>query len=275
MPELPEVQTVVNDLKSAGLIGRKIVGVKVFWPQTIHKMSTVSFRRRMKGRSLKGFQRRGKYIINELSGDQYLLIHLRMTGRLLFASPESARSKHEHVIFTFDDNRQLRFHDTRKFGRFYLVHDPETVIGHLGLEPLSRAFTLHAFSSRIKRHKRLIKPLLLDQSVIAGIGNIYADEALWGAGIDPRRKSDSLSPMEIEALHIAIIKVLEQGLKNMGTTLGNGKMNFYTTTGAKGRNRYELKISRRESLPCYRCGMPVTRLIVGQRSTFVCAGCQK
>ena len=173
-----------------------------------------------------------------------------------------------------DDNRQLRLHDTRKFGRIYLVMDPETILGRLGPEPLSDEFTVGFFGKKLGAHKRLIKPFLLDQTFIAGIGNIYADESLWEAKIHPRRISSSLSLLEIRALHRAIPKVLCQGLKHMGTSLGRGKSNFFSVSGDSGRNRDRLKVFRRKGLPCHRCKKTIRRLVVGQRSTFVCETCQ-
>ncbi len=275
MPELPEVQTVVNDLIASDLIGRQIVSVRVFWPRTVHRISVAAFCRRIRNLRLLSIRRRGKFIVMDLTNDKTLLIHLRMTGRLAFVHPGAERDKHEHVIIDFDDGRQLRFHDTRKFGRFYLVSDPEEIIGHLGPEPLEKKFSRRVLAERLQKSGRRIKPLLLDQRVIAGIGNIYADEALWAAGIDPRRRASALDESEIRALHRSLKTVLRRGLKNMGTTLGSGQTNFYSIAGYNGRNRDALKVFRRENQPCPGCNTKISRLIVGQRSTFICERCQK
>ena len=274
MPELPEVQTIVNDLKTAGLIGAAIIGAKVFWPRTIFKPSSNIFCVRIKQKKVTDIRRRGKYIVFDLSGPEHLLIHLRMTGRLHLVAPDQPRSKHEHVILHFKNQYQLRFHDTRKFGRFYLVQDPEKVIGHLGPEPLAPSFTARVLADGINLRKRMLKPLLLDQSFIAGLGNIYVDEALWEAEIHPCRMASSLSKMEIKALHRAIRKVLKQGLKNLGTTLGAGQPNFYSVAKRKGRNRDQLKVFRRTDLPCRRCSSIIERMVVGQRGTHICPQCQ-
>lgn len=275
MPELPEVQTVVNDLKSAGLINAAIIDAQVFWPRSISKLSPAAFRRRLKQKTLTDIRRRGKYIVIHLSGNNHLLIHLRMTGRLHLVAADQPRSKHEHVILKFKNQPQLRFHDTRKFGRFYLVDDTETILGHLGPEPLAPDFTVKYLAARMDTRRRLLKPLLLDQAFIAGLGNIYADEALWDAKIHPRRIANTLTKTEISALHGAIVKVLKRGLRNLGTTLGSGKPNFYSIAKNKGRNRDQLMVFRRTGFPCPRCDSIVERIIVGQRSTHFCPKCQK
>ena len=275
MPELPEVQTVVNDLKSAGLIGATIIGAQVFWPRTISGLSPTIFCRRLKQQALTDIRRRGKYIVFNLSGKDHMLIHLRMTGRLHWVTAGQPRSKHEHVILKFQNQQQLRFHDTRKFGRLYLVQDPQAILNKLGPEPLASNFTAQVMTERINSRKRLLKPLLLDQSFIAGLGNIYVDEALWEAGIHPRRIGSSLSKTETRLLHSAIIKVLQRGLQNLGTTLGSGKPNFYSIAQNKGRNRDQLMVFRRTGFPCPRCHSIVERIVVGQRSTHICPECQK
>jgi formamidopyrimidine-DNA glycosylase len=178
------------------------------------------------------------------------------------------------VILSFTDRRQLRFHDTRKFGRFYLTADAEKILGRLGPEPLATGFTQKNFTQRLRPRKRMLKPLLLDQTFIAGLGNIYVDEALWESKIHPSRIAASLSESEIRALYRAIPRVLKRGLKNMGTSLGTGKPNFYSIAKHQGRNRDELKVFRRTGQPCHRCQATIRRIIVGQRSTHICPKCQ-
>jgi formamidopyrimidine-DNA glycosylase len=275
MPELPEVQTIVNDLIAAGIPGTTILRARVFWPRSIAKPSPHAFCRTIKGRRVNSIRRRGKFMVFELSGGLSLLMHLRMSGRLHWVSRHARRLPHEHVVVEFDNGRQLRLHDTRKFGRFYLVENPQEVLGRLGPEPLTRSFTATALAQRVTPRKRSLKPLLLDQTVIAGLGNIYVDEALWEAGLHPCRLSSSLTPREIKALHRAIARVLRRGLKNLGTSLGTGKPNFYSVARRQGRNRDELKVFRRTGLPCPRCKTPIQRIVVGQRSTHVCPACQR
>lgn len=275
MPELPEVQTVVNDLHSAGLIGATITDACVFWPRTISGLTPKAFCQRIKSQTLTDVWRRGKYIIFDFTGKYDLLIHLRMTGRLNLVSPDLTRSKHEHVTLNLGNKRQLRFHDTRKFGRFYLVKDSATVLGHLGPEPLEPAFTAKVLAARLSSRRRLLKPLLLDQTFIAGLGNIYVDEALWEAKIHPCRIASSLSGSDIKVLHRAVTKVLKRGLKNIGTTLGTGTSNFYSIAKKKGRNQNQLMVFRRTNLPCSRCKTIIERMVVAQRSTHICPECQK
>lgn len=274
MPELPEVQTVVNDLQAAGLIGRTIVGAQVFWPRTVDTLTPEEFCRKINGQTVTTLWRRAKFIAVDFVEPLHLFIHLRMSGRLHLTLPDEPRQKHEHLILDFDDGRQLRFHDTRKFGRMYLVNNPEQVIGALGPEPLDPAFTPVLLAERLQARQRLLKPLLLDQTFLAGLGNIYVDEALWEARLHPQRLSSSLSATEAQALHQAIQNVLLRGLKNLGTTLGTGKANFYSVARREGRNKEELHVFRRVSLPCPRCQTIIERLVVGQRSTHICPACQ-
>jgi len=275
MPELPEVQTIVDDLNAAALIGIPISAARVFWPRTIAEPSAKVFCQKIKGQKFAAIRRRGKFLVFSLENNSSLLLHLRMSGRLHLVSADTPRLKHEHVILGFNDGRQLRFHDTRKFGRMHLLNDPERILGCLGPEPLERGFTAKVLADRLRLHQRRLKPLLLDQCFIAGLGNIYVDEALWDARLHPNRISAMLTPNESKALRRAIPKVLKRGLKNLGTSLGTGKTNFYSVARNRGRNKDELKVFRRTGLPCPRCKTPIERIIVGQRSTHICSKCQK
>ena len=275
MPELPEVQTIVNDLNAANLIGISISSAKVFWSRTIAEPAQKVFCQRIRGQKFTSIRRRGKFLVFELNEGYALLLHLRMSGRLHLVSAKVPRSKHEHVILSFDDGRQLRFHDPRKFGRLHLLKDPERILDRLGPEPLEPGFTANVLAKSLSPRKRLLKPLLLDQAFIAGLGNIYVDEALWEAKLHPCRSAATLAPTEIKALHRAIPKVLKRGLKNLGTSLGTGETNFYSVAKHRGRNKDRLKVFRRTELPCPRCKTAIERIIVGQRSTHICKKCQR
>jgi len=275
MPELPEVQTIVNDLNAADVIGIPINGARVFWARTLAEPSPELFGKRLQGRKFTAIRRRGKYLVFETDTEYTMLLHLRMSGRLNLESAGTTRIKHEHVIIEFNDNRQLRFHDTRKFGRIHLVNDPERILGRLGPEPLEKGLTLKVLADRLRQHKRRLKSLLLDQAFVAGLGNIYVDEALWDAKLHPNRIAASLSMSEIKALHRAVPRVLKRGLKNLGTSLGTGDTNFYSVARHRGRNKDELKVFRRTDLPCPRCNNIIERIVVGQRSTHICSKCQK
>jgi len=275
MPELPEVQTVVNDLIAADLVGATINSAKIHWPKTISGQTPRVFGRLIKGRSITAIWRRAKFIVIDLDEGWHLLIHLRMTGRLVLVPKGHKRHKHEHVILSLDQQRDLRFFDPRKFGRLYLVENIDRLLGRLGPEPLAQHFTARRLGERLLSKKRQLKPLLLDQTFLAGLGNIYVDEALWDAGIHPLRISNTLAEMETKRLHRSIRKVLRRGLNNLGTTLGTGQTTFYSVARRQGRNRDALMVFRRNGCPCPRCGTKIERLLVGQRSTHVCTTCQK
>ena len=274
MPELPEVQTIVNDLKAAGLQGQCFETARVFWARTIAEPSVKAFCSRIRGQMITAIRRRGKFIVFALQNNTHLLMHLRMSGRLHLVAPDQPRQKHEHVLLNLSGAQQLRFHDTRKFGRLYLVPDADRILGRLGPEPLAKGFTSRKLAQLLKPRKRLLKPLLLDQTFIAGLGNIYVDEALWDSKIHPCRIAAALSEMEIQALHRAIPRVLKRGLKNLGTSLGTGKTNFYSIAKHQGRNSDQLHVFRRTGQPCPRCQTTIQRIIVGQRSTHICPRCQ-
>jgi len=274
MPELPEVETIVRGLQKSGLVGKAICDVQVRWPRTVSHMAADPFAQRLRGRTITRFSRRAKYIIAHLDNGSCLLIHLRMTGQFHIEKEGTAADTHDQVVLAFEGGRQLHFHDTRKFGRFELVTAQAAELPHLGPEPLAKAFTPAALQACLQKHRRIIKPVLLDQSVVAGIGNIYADESLWAAGIHPKRRADSLTPAEILRLHHAIRQVLTRAIRRGGTSLGNGATNFYSVTGRRGRNRDALKVFRRDGEPCPRCGGTIQRLVVAQRGTHICPHCQ-
>jgi len=274
MPELPEVQTVVDDLIAAGIVGATITGARVYWARSIDVLTPRSFCRRMIGRRIGGIRRRGKFIVFDFDGGGHLLVHLRMTGQLQMLTAAAERLKHQHVILDLERGRQLRFHDTRKFGRLYLVADDRSVLDKLGPEPLAPSFTARRLAYILRKRRRLLKPLLLDQTFIAGLGNIYVDEALWDARIHPARIASDLNLQEVRRLHRAIRRVLRRGLKNLGTTLGPGRTHFYSVGRRPGRNMDQLKVFRRNGDPCPRCRTAIRRLMLGQRSTHVCPHCQ-
>ena len=275
MPELPEVQTIVNDLIVAALLHARIESVKVDWPRSIAGMLPQEFARRLKGARILNIRRRAKYIIFDLGAKNgVLLVHLRMSGRLLLADASGNLNKHEHVSIAFSDGRELRLHDTRKFARLYLCKIAEEITGDLGPEPLGPDFKLAEFRSMLGSRARMLKPLLLDQRFLAGLGNIYVDEALWEAGLHPCRRACTLAPAECKRLFAAIPRVLKRGLRNLGTTLGTGKANFFSIAGRRGGNSTQLRVFRRTGLACPRCREPIERIIVGQRSTHICRICQ-
>ncbi len=274
MPELPEVETVVAGLKNAGLVGRCITTVRVHWRRTITPETPQGLSRRLTGRRIVGIQRRAKYICILLQSGDWLLVHLRMTGRLLLEADDSVPDVHDRVRLGLDDGRELRLHDTRKFARMCLVAGPQAPpLCDLGPEPLVPTFTVGCLSAIMTR-RRIIKPLLLDQHVIAGIGNIYADEALWDAGVHPMRRADTLTPDEIKRLQRAIRRVLRRGIRAGGTSLGWAHTNFLGVAQQWGANAENLRVFRRHGQPCPRCKQTIERMVVAQRATHYCPACQ-
>jgi len=275
MPELPEVQTVVNDLIYAGLIGKTICSADVLWNKTIGTQSPGDFVNKITGQKIRNIRRRAKYIIIDFQSGFHLLIHLRMSGRLYISPASGKRNKHEHVILHLSDNHDLRFQDTRKFGRMIFTENPDSVLRKLGPEPLSDDFTTGQFKTMLNSKNRQLKPLLLDQGFIAGLGNIYVDEALWEARLHPQTVASELSSRKAVDLYRAIRKVLQKGIDNQGTSLGSGKSNFVSAERQQGNNAKNLMVFRRIDQACSRCGSKIKRIIVGQRSTHICPKCQK
>jgi formamidopyrimidine-DNA glycosylase len=275
MPELPEVQTLVNDLISSRIIGITITDVHVFWPRCIGSPTLGRFRRRIGGLDVLKIWRRGKYIIQDLSDGYHLFIHLRLSGRLHLVAKSEPRTKHEHVILSLNDDRELRVYDPRKFARIHLCRQTEPLLGRLGPEPLDREFTNNVLIEKLHTRRRLLKPLLLDQAFLAGLGNIYCDEALWRARLHPCRVAASLNEIEAKALHRGIRRALRVGLKNVGTKKGSGKNAFYSILPRKSNPNNTFKVFRRTGKPCARCRRPIERLLVGQRGTHICPACQR
>ena len=273
MPELPEVETVVRDLRAAGLAGRRIVRTRVLWPKTIALPDPARFAREIRGLAIRRLARRGKFVVLELSRGFTLLIHLRMSGHLDVLRKGTRPRRHDRVVLALDDGRQVHFEDTRKFGRVWLARDPARVLGKLGPEPL--AFSLPGFAAGLAGRARQLKPLLLDQTFLAGVGNIYSDEALWAARLHPRRRADSLSATQAAELLAAIQAVLRRGIRNLGTTLGGGKTHFVLPRGERGRNQEQLSAYGQTGEPCPRCGTKIRRILVGQRATHFCPSCQR
>ncbi len=270
MPELPEVETIKRQLQKR-LRGETILDVKVFFEKIIFSVSDSTFIKDLKKQRVQEISRRGKYLIFKLT-DYYMLVHLRMSGKFLIKEKDSINQKHEHIHFIFN-NFILAYHDVRKFGRIYLVKDPSIILDKLGIEPLSEKFTLLEFKKILKGTKS-IKAFLLDQSEIAGLGNIYVDEALFLAKIAPKRLISAIYDDEAALLHHAIIKVLKKGIDNMGTSLGKGKSN-YKNIESLGKNQNELLVFNRENEPCINCKNPIKKIRVAQRGTHYCPFCQK
>ena len=269
MPELPEVESVVSSLKAASLIGKTLSSVQIICPKIPSELSQLIEHR------IEGIERRGKYIHFRFSSGIHLIIHLRMTGQFLLKAKKASAAKHERVIFNFKEGIALAFHDTRRFATFDLTRDPDAIFSKLGPEPLDPAFSAEQFFSSISQKSKAIKASLLDQGIIAGVGNIYADEALWDAKIHPERPSSDLSKKESEQLLKSIQKVLRNGIQNGGTSLGSGSPNFHHLNGQSGNNQNTLNVYGKEGESCARCGRSIEKIAVKQRGTHFCPICQK
>jgi formamidopyrimidine-DNA glycosylase len=269
MPELPEVETTVRALQRP-LVGQVITAVHNTWPRHIATPTLPEMQARIRGRSIEAIGRRAKYLIFHLSGGETLIVHLKMTGHLFVTQAADPLDKHTHTVFTLASGQELRFRDTRKFGRVYLVHDPEEIFNELGPEPLAGSFTAHCLRQRLDGRTRALKPLLLDQSFIAGVGNIYADEALFYAGLHPQRRANSLAAEEIKALHAAIQKVLQLGIEREGASIST----YMKPDGSKGDMQNAVAVYNRTGMPCYQCGNPIQRIVLGGRGTHFCPHCQ-
>lgn len=270
MPELPEVETTVRALRQP-LIGSTITEVRNYWPRQIVTPALAELQRRIHGQRIEAIERRGKYLLFPLSSGETLIIHLKMSGHLSVADPGASPGKYVHTLFALADGRELRFRDMRKFGKVYLVADPEEIVGKLGPEPLEPDFTAEVLQARLAGRQRAIKPLLLDQTLVAGIGNIYADEALYAARIRPERTAVSLTPTDFTNLHAAIQKVLRLGIAREGASIDL----YVKPDGSKGEMQNAVSVFRRTGQPCYECQTPVERIILGGRSTHFCPTCQQ
>lgn len=297
MPELPEVETVARDLQR-WVAGATIRDVTVAWPRTIaHPQPAERFIAELAGATIARVGRRAKSVLMYLADGRVMTVALRMTGALIVAPRDAPADPYARAVFSLEDGRELRYRDMRKFGRIglyaggglrsrrragrasrsvrrvaerreaYRVGD---VFARHGPEPLARTFTAARLAERLQGRSMRLKSLLLDQSFIAGVGNIYADEALWLARLHPLRPADTLTPLEVRRLHRAIRRVLRQGIVNRGASFSD----YVGADGEPGENAERLAVYRRTGAPCLRCGRPVSRIVVGQRSTHFCARCQ-
>jgi formamidopyrimidine-DNA glycosylase len=272
LPELPEVDVIAHGLDEV-LEGQCIRSVELLWPGCVDRPAPDSFSSQLAGRRFQRVGRRGKFLVFDLTEPGrplVLLIHLRMTGTVCVLRSAEPASPYVRATLHLEDDRQLRFADTRKFGRLYLVPDPNDVLGELGPEPLAEEFTPAILRERLAHHRRYIKPLLLDQTFIAGLGNIYVDEALYRAGIHPLRRSHQLDEGETCRLHGAIQSVLRAAIARRGTTFSD----YRDACGERGGNQYYLSVYGRQGESCPRCGQPIERIVVGQRGTHFCPHCQ-
>jgi formamidopyrimidine-DNA glycosylase len=271
VPELPEVETIARGLANA-VSGKTVASVSVTMPKIAVVPAGEVFERALTGETIAGVGRRGKYVVFQLASGRRMAVHLRMTGRLIAQPPGySEPYPYTHVVLVFTDGSRLAFADARQFGRIRLLAagDPWDADG--GVEPLSEGFTSEAFVSMLDGRRTRIKSFLLDQSRIAGVGNIYACEALWEAGIRPSRPAHTISRPARRRLHGAIRSVLARSIEARGTSVDD----YVDAEGLRGGFQNQLAVYGRLGEPCPRCGKPIVRTVIGQRGTWWCRGCQK
>lgn len=279
MPELPEVETICRLLREGcpnhpPLTGMSIRSADLLWERTLASPTPLEFQQRLPGQSIQAINRRGKFLVFQLS-DDYLIFHLRMSGDLWVEPQEAEIATHHRLIINLDSRNsqaqagplRLAFNDTRKFGRVWLAADPAMVLGGLGPEPLEPSFTAQDFYQRLQVARRQIKPLLLDQSFLAGLGNIYTDEALHLAKIHPLTPSNAISPAQAENLWSGIRQILQEGIRRNGSSID------WVYRGGDFQNYF--RVYQRTGQPCPECGAIIERILVGQRGTHYCPGCQK
>ncbi|MCB0319615.1 MAG: bifunctional DNA-formamidopyrimidine glycosylase/DNA-(apurinic or apyrimidinic site) lyase [Bdellovibrionales bacterium] len=268
MPELPEVESTRQSLIES-VCGKRVQGLTVTWPRMVEPHTPIRLAKALIGRKILNVDRRGKYLLLHLDDmHSSLVIHLRMSGRLRVYSESSSRSKHDHVVLEFENGEELRFTDPRKFGRLALfdLTRREALEQKLGPEPLARKFTAKKFHQLLVKRSGGIKRLLLDQSVVAGLGNIYTDEALWSAKIHPERPGTSLSQEESSILWAHIRRILKEAIVLNGTDFGDGVVSH---------GKFSPQVYGRSGASCPRCGNVLSKLVVAQRGTVVCNHCQR
>ena len=267
MPELPDVEAVRRHLVSQGLAGRTIAGVELLWTNAVREPSAEELRSEVSGRRILDIRRRAKYLILDLDGrpSRKLVLHLGMTGSLLLQPADEERPRYTRNIFVLEDGSELRFVDPRKFGAIRLVPDDGPLLADVGPEPLDPEFTDGVLSQRLTRRKAPVKALLCDQSVVAGIGNIYADEVLFQAGIHPLKAGAALSQQDLRRLHRAIRDRLSKAVDLLAPLAGREGPPTEAEEGLE-----TLLVPRSEGAACGECGAPIERVTVRARSSYFC-----
>ena len=275
MPELPEVETVRARLEPK-LVGRRFERVEIFDPRLTRPDEPVGVAAELEGERVAALDRRGKYLIVRFESGLVLLIHLRMTGQLLHANGgrPPAEDVHRRAVVSLDDGSDVVYRDVRRFGTWQLLDEDDLLpylAQRIGREPLVRSFTSKRLAEALDGRRAPLKSALLDQRRLAGVGNIYADEALWRARLHPLRPAGELSAEEIAALHRGIRAALRVGIARQGATLSN----YRTPDGSPGRMQEEFRVYGREGEPCERCGTPIEKIRAGGRGTWYCPSCQR
>ncbi|WP_106496943.1 DNA-formamidopyrimidine glycosylase [Lentibacillus sp. Marseille-P4043] len=274
MPELPEVETVKNTLKRL-VMGKTIEYVSVLWPNIVKQPDDVEqFKLILQGQTIHDITRKGKFLLFQL--DDYVLVsHLRMEGKYSVHQKTEPLTKHTHVIFSFSDDTELHYNDVRKFGTMHVFLKGEEFdqkpLNQLGPDPFDERFTFDYFYNKLKKTDRVIKSVLLDQTIVAGLGNIYVDETLFKAGVHPLKKASKLSKKEVSTIQIASIATLKEAVAQGGTTIRS----YVNGQGEMGMFQQELFVYGQENRACKKCGKPIVKMKIGGRGTHLCMSCQK
>jgi len=269
MPELPEVETIKNDLLPQ-VVGRHFTKVTLLWSRSVRQPPPEEFCRRLVGQTIKDVHRRGKYLLFHLSNDGKLILHLKMTGFLLLQPSSAELEPHTRAIFHLDNETEIHCCDQRKCGAMWLMEDETEVVGKLGPEPLDQNFTPEALREVLSRHNMPVKALLCAQNIIAGIGNMYADAALFASRIHPLRKAKDLPREEAERLHKAIRQVLIAAIGHGGASVDT----YQHPDGELGLAHFFFQVAHRGGEPCYHCNTLIERIPLRSRGTYFCPRCQ-
>ncbi len=272
MPELPEVETIKNDLRPA-VEGHSFTSVSIHWPKMVLQPSVDELCQHLPGQKVGEITRRGKYLLFRLTNDKTLILHMRMTGSLLLReidNDDDELPKYITAEFRLDNKHDILFRDPRKFGTASLVNDEIELEKKLGPEPLNPTFSIQAFAEKLTNRKAPIKAILCDQQIVAGIGNMYADEALFSAGLHPIRQANELKDSEIANLHQAIREVLQKGIANCGASFSD----YQRPNGQRGTQQDYFQVAHRGGQICYVCSTPIERIPIRNRGTYYCPKCQ-
>jgi formamidopyrimidine-DNA glycosylase len=270
MPELPEVETVRQTLNRL-ILGKEILSVDVFLPRIVRNVSVTDFKRHLSKQKIKSINRKGKYLIFNLTNVN-LLVHLRMEGKFFIKNSSVKATRHEHIIFYLNDGSSLRYHDTRTFGTMDLFFDEQIpLLSKLGPEPCSDNLTATYLYKQLQKKKQMIKPALLDQSVIAGLGNIYVDEVLFLSRMHPKTRCNELTVKDCEVIVESICSIIQKAIKFGGSTIRS----YSSSLGVSGKFQNELMVHTRNGENCYECAKEIIKIKVGGRGTYLCPVCQK
>lgn len=275
MPELPEVQSMIDTLIEEDCLNKKITDIETIMPKLFKNCSFDEFKMHLIGEKITNISRNGKYLVFHLTNNKVFVIHLRMEGKLFFQKINEPYDKKHTLVFITMGSYQLRYHDTRRFGTFTIYYEDTYLnskeIGKLALDPLQEEFDWKYLKNNIKKSTRAIKPSLLDQENVAGIGNIYADEILFASKIHPEKKANKITDDEFKRIAQNSREILKKAVENKGTTIST----YFYKKEKKGEFQKFLKVHTKKGFPCVDCKSEIQKIVVNKRGTYICPKCQK